>query len=238
MLANLTAARDWWGREILLYPARAKVLCESDYCARQTRRHYRILEKLEILILVHPANSVRRPPTYRLNVERLDRAELYGRKKSRMTSKEYAQAHASVMRKFPVRESAPRSSIETPKAEKPKNIRTLPRSPKLTTGQRVQLVQRISFLQKGSQGEPRYEQQNPDPGCVKCEGSGRRARSGTVGVCECSVKTIYIGARDPLPRGEAVLVACKSMTESHGVSMERALEAAEDAGFKAPEGGT
>lgn len=91
------------------------------------------------------------------------------------------------------------------------------RLPSLTTRQRAELVQRIPIYRGGHAGG------------VQCRGGGSR----------------WIGPDDPdyrapMDKRSAILAACKSMCQGDerygfhalGVSMEKALEAAADAGFK------
>lgn len=83
-------------------------------------------------------------------------------------------------------------------------------APRLTTRQRRELVSRIPALMKGNKGAVGMVFFSPgDP-----------------------------GYREPMSKPEAILEACKSMCESDGVSLDRALEAAEEAGFGIEKGST
>lgn len=81
------------------------------------------------------------------------------------------------------------------------------KAPPLSTGQRKELVRRIAELANGY------------------------TRHVDMGGLEHHLRPDDPRYRAPMDKAHAVIEACKSMCESHGCSLDRAIEAAKDAGF-------
>jgi hypothetical protein len=192
-----------------LYPGAKTVGIEGGIAEKTVRRHIAKLVALKVLVQVYRENSLvkpgefRRPATYQLNPAVLTPRTTY----KEYAAKRYRSHGATPIRPQSVKpEQAALSPLPalTPRAPKPSRDK----SPKLTTRQRKELVQRIPRYMKG------------------CHGS--------VGTPDGGRRYIQQGDADyraPMSKMEAILEACKSMCKTDGVSLDRALEAAAEAGF-------
>lgn len=217
------ASQKPYGNEIYFFAAMEGYRREGRYKSKRTVRYnLRALEKLGVIELVYHANSriradrFRHTATHRLNIQRLGQRETYQQFKE----------NQPIATPLPPRSIAPESSTPAPSPAPvtpiapPSRSSTMQRDhrgteresrklPDLTVRQRKELVQRIPIFMKGCHGNvaTRY-------------GESR-----------------YIGPDDPeyrapMDKDSAILAACEWMCTNHGTSMEKALEAAADAGFR------
>jgi hypothetical protein len=189
-----------------------KVSVRAEKISRRTVQ-YQIdkLVALEVLEELYPANSwvryngetvIRHTATYKLNADKLKPRLSWGEWRQSMPVKKPA---ARTLGPQPVAAEA----MPVPSAAEQKKISSASNAPKLTTRQRKELVRRIPMFMKGVSGN---------------------VRTGDGG-------TRWVGPedpayREPMSKPAAIVEACKSMCETDGVSLDRALEAAADAGFR------
>jgi hypothetical protein len=187
-----------------------KVSARAEKISRRTVQ-YQIDKLVELTVLeeVYPANSwvsYNGETVFRHTATyKLNADKL----KSRLSWGEWRQS-------MPVKKPAARTLQPQPVAVEPSpetaaaqtKVSIASSAPKLTTRQRKVLVSRIPAFMRG------------------CKGSVRTIEGGTR----------WIGPedpeyREPMSKSAAIVEACRSMCESDGVSLDRALEAAADAGF-------
>ena len=209
-----------------LYPAQLTVAIATGLPYITIRRAIDRLVEKEVLVQVYGSNATvkkgagyefRRPCTYQVNLVKLS---------PRTTVKQFTRMRDSGRVSRPFRPqsvtTAQRSThhgerpaptpIQTPPVPPRESCRTIqsPRStPPLTSRQRAELVSRIPRFMKG------------------CHGS----------VAGPSGEALWVGPDHPhyrpsMSKPDAILAACKTMCETHGISLERAIEAAADAGFR------
>lgn len=211
LLGMWKAAGSVQGREVLLFADVGNYSIDAKRCERQMRYNLRVLEQSGAIELVYPENKwirsdyYRRTRTYRLRLDVL-------RERQRRTSQQIKVDR-------PIAEPIPPHSIsDAPKAAPVTPIApTAPREhrgterklPALTTRQRATLVQAISEFTKGCHGRVATK-----------HGESRWVHEGDPEY------------RAPMDKDSAILAACEWMCTNHGTSMEKALEAAADAGFR------
>lgn len=199
------------GREILLFPALKGIQMRAQVCERTARYHIRALEKLGILELYYSANSRIRPgyfrhtATYRLRADLLKPRPTYENYKLSLpiAKPKAAQSVKAADAAGPVPDAR-----QAPAPPATKRATSSPIAPALTSRQRKKLVGFISDYVEGCKGD-----------IVLRTGEGYYVDKDD---------PLY---REPLPRDAAIVKACELMCKTDGVSLERALEAAAQAGF-------
>lgn len=201
---------DKFGQELWCSTFAVRIQAGVSY--RTVQRHIDKLIAMKVLRQVYSANSMvrhrgrvefRRTATYELNVGALGPRITYRQWRDRQpVSVPFKPRSAK-----PAVSTAAEPEIVQSQTSAPQ--RPARKVPSLTVRQRRELVRRIQFFTQGFHGS------------VQCRDGSMR----------------YVSPQDPdyrapMDKSAAILEACKSMCESEGVSLERAIEAAADAGFK------
>jgi hypothetical protein len=202
------------GWEILLFGAMKGTMMEADISRRTAYYHFRELEKLGVLERVYSANSrirsdyFRHPATYRLNLAKLTRDELFGRDVCRQTYIEYKAKRPLSGRIQPQSEKIspppPDPVVVMPaRTEQPEKIR------RLSDRQTGKLLGKMAELMKGFAGSI-----NTKDGIIFVEPGDPRYRK-------------------PMSKYAAMMEACKVL----GISVDQAIETLVASGHKIePEG--
>jgi hypothetical protein len=210
---------DKFGQELWCSTFAVRIQAGVSY--RTVQRHIDKLVGMKVLRQVYSANSMvrhrgrvefRRSATYVLNVAALAPRVTYRQWRDRQPvsvpfkprSAKPAERASAPVQTAPEPEIASVQSQLSARPEKPPK-----KLPSLTVRQRRELVRRIPLFTHGFHG------------AVQCrDGSSRW------------VSPQDPDYRAPMEKSAAILEACKSMCESEGVSLERAIEAAADARFE------
>lgn len=215
LLAWYEAAGRPTGKEVLLFCASQGIEMEARIAERTARYHRRALEKAGLVELVYnPMQRIRtdyfrHTATWRLNISALISMAPVKSYKQHRAARQVATPIRPQSATHPTPESSTAAPVDASSREPAPRPQPVParenvrRAPQLSTRQRKELVQRIAYFKKGcTHRNPHWPLKPEDP-----------------------------EYRAPMTRSEAIVAACKSMCEEHGVAEDRAFEAARDAGF-------